>query len=188
MRRTTIATLGTSLLAISLSSPVPAQQAGHPHQALTSEQKRQQAFPMLGRAMFIEVDSDKTNGTVAVVRVFASPKYGPPQLPRVNTREDAVVVIVRGHYRFRLGSEEIDAPTGTILFMPRGVPHLLQKIGDEPGETLLVLVPGGLEKMFREISTAQIELPRDLAKLQQIAAKYGVKGVPPESMPFSNAR
>jgi quercetin dioxygenase-like cupin family protein len=188
MHRTTISTLGAGLLAISLSSPAPAQQAGHPHQALTSEQKRQLALPMLGGKMFIEVDTDKTNGTVAVVRVFAPPKYGPPQLPRVNTREDAVVVIVKGHYRFRLGSEEIDAPTGTILFMPRDVPHLLQSVGDEPGEHLLVLVPGGLEKMFREISTARIELPRDLAKLQEIAAKYGVKGVPPGSMPLSKAR
>jgi quercetin dioxygenase-like cupin family protein len=186
MRRTTISTFGASLLAISLSSPVPAQQAGHPHQPLTSEQKRQLAFPMLGGTMFIEVDSDKTNGTVAVVRGFTPPKYGPP--PRMNTREDAVFVIVRGHYRFRLGSEEIDAPAGTVLFMPRDVPHLLQNIGDEPGEHLLVLVPGGLEKMFREISTAQIELPRDLAKLQEIAAKYGVKGVPPGPMPLSNAR
>jgi quercetin dioxygenase-like cupin family protein len=188
MRRTTIATLGASLLAISLSSPSRAQQAGHPHQALTSEQKRHLAFPMLAGKMFIEVDSDNTNGTVAVVRVFAPPKYGPPQLPRVNTREDAVLVIVRGHYRFRLGSEEIDAPVGTILFMPRDVPHSLQSIGDEPGEHLLVLVPGGLEKMFREISTAQIELPRDLEKLQEIAAKYGVKGVPPAPMPLSNPR
>jgi mannose-6-phosphate isomerase-like protein (cupin superfamily) len=188
MRKTTIATLGASLLAMSLSSPVPAQQGGHPHQALTSEQKRQLAFPMLGGKMFIEVDSDKTNGTVAVVRVFAQPKYGPPQLPRVNTREDAVLVIVRGHYRFRLGSEEIDAPVGTILFMPRDVPHLLQNIGDEPGEHLLVLVPGGLEKMFREISTAEIELPRDLAKLQEIAAKYGVKGVPPRSITLSDPK
>jgi hypothetical protein len=77
MRRTTIATLVASLLAISLSSPSPAQQAGHPHQPLTSEQKRQLAFPMLGGTMFIEVDSDKTNGTIAVVRGFAPPNHGP---------------------------------------------------------------------------------------------------------------
>jgi mannose-6-phosphate isomerase-like protein (cupin superfamily) len=187
MRRTTIATFGASLLAIFLSSPLPAQQAGHPHQALTSEQKRQLAFPILGGiSMFIEVDSDKTNGAVAVVRGFTPPKYGPP--PRMNTREDAVFVIVRGHYRFRRGTEEMDAPAGTILFMPRNVPHVFRNIGDEPGEHLLLIVPGGLEKMFREISDAKVELPKDLAKLQEISAKYGIKGVPPGSMALSDPK
>jgi mannose-6-phosphate isomerase-like protein (cupin superfamily) len=134
--------------------------------------------------MFIEVDSDKTNGTIAVVRGFAPPNHGPP--PHMHTREDEIFVIVRGHYRFRHGSEEIDAPAGTVLFMPRNLPHMFRNIGDEPGEHLLVIVPGGLEKMFREISDAKIELPRDLAKLQEISAKYGIKGVPPGSMPLSN--
>src|SRR5262245_59238196 len=179
MRKTTIATPGASLLAVALSSPVPAQQAGHPHQALTSEQERQLAFPMMGASMFIEVDSDKTNGSLAVVRAFGPPNHGPP--PHMHTREDEIFMIVKGHYRFRHGSEEIDAPAGSILFMPRNVPHVFRNISDERGEHLLVIVPGGLEKMFREISDAKIELPRDLAKLREIEAKYGIKSVPPAS-------
>jgi mannose-6-phosphate isomerase-like protein (cupin superfamily) len=177
------------VLSVCLMTPVCpalAQQASHPHQALSSEQKQQQAFPMLGLKMFIEVDSEKTNGTVAVVRAYVPPKSGPP--PHVHSREDEVHTIVRGHYRFRHGDTEFDAPPGTTLFLPRNVPHVFRNISEEPGEHIVTLIPGGLEKMFREISAAQIELPRDIEKLTEISAKYGIKNMAPGSMPLSGGR
>ena len=184
MRKTTITALGASLLAISLTPPVLAQQSGHPHQALTSEQKQQQAFPIIGMKMFIEVDSDTTNGTVAVVRSYVPPKSGPPA--KVQDREDLLFTIVRGHYRFRYGDKEIDAPPGTSVFLPRKIPHVVRNVSDQPGEHIVTMVPGGLEKMFREISAAKLELPRDIAKLDEISARYGIKNLPPASMVFSN--
>ena len=50
------------------------------------------------------------------------------------------------------------------MFMPRGIPHVFRNLSDEPGEHVLTLIPGGLEKLFREVSAAQIQLPRDKAK------------------------
>jgi mannose-6-phosphate isomerase-like protein (cupin superfamily) len=160
-----------------------AQEYSHEHQVLTPEEKERQAFQMLALRMFVEVDSDDTNGAVAVVRVFVPPGAG--AAPHVHSREDEVFEVVRGHYRFRHGDQEVDAPVGTILFLPRGIPHTFRNVSDEPGEHTVTLVPGGLEKMFRETSTNNIQLPRDAAKNEAIALKYGVTLLPPSSLPLS---
>ena len=73
--------------AVSASALTHAQQDDHQHQGLTSAEKEQQAFQMLALKMFVEVDSDDTNGAVAMVRVFVPAGAGvAPQCIRVRTR------------------------------------------------------------------------------------------------------
>jgi hypothetical protein len=69
--------------------------------------------------------------------------------------------------------------------MPRNIPHVFKNVGGESGEHLVTLIPGGLEKAFREVSDAKIQMPRDAAKLNEIYARYGVTSLPPASLPLS---
>src|SRR5687768_12983639 len=101
-------------------------------QSLSSAQKEQQAFQFQALKMFVEVDSDDTKGAVATVRIFVPPGAG--AAPHVHSREDEVFLVVRGHYRFRHGDHEVDAPEGTTVYMPKGVPHTFRNVGKEPGE------------------------------------------------------
>ena len=159
------------------------QPVSHRHLTADSARKEQEAFAFLALRMFVEVDSDDTGGSVAVVRVFVPPGAG--AAPHVHSREDEVFTVVRGHYRFRHGDEEVDAPAGSTLFMRRGIPHTFRNVADEPGEHLVTLVPGGLEKMFREISAGQFQMPRDRARYDAVLARYGMQSLPPDSLPFT---
>lgn len=180
-RRSAVA--GVSALIVGSAGAAQAPMANHRHQATSSAEKERQAFPFLALKMFVEVDSDDTNGAVAVVRVFVPPGAG--AAPHVHSREDEVFTIERGHYRMRHGDEEVDAPAGSVVFMPKGIPHRFVNVSNEPGEHVLTLVPGGLEKLFREISTAGLEMPRDRARYDELLAKYGLRNLPPDSLPFS---
>ena len=91
-----------------------AQSVPHQHQTMNEAQKKRQAFPFMGLKMFVEASSAETKGAAAVVRVFVP--AGADAAPHVHTREDEVFTIVRGHYRFRHGDEEMDAPAGTTIF------------------------------------------------------------------------
>lgn len=155
-------------------------------QSVGSAQKEQQAFRFQALKMFVEVDSDDTGGAVATVRVFVPPGAG--AAPHVHSREDEVFVVVRGHYRFRHGDHEIDAPAGTTVYMPKGIPHVFRNVGTEPGEHILTLIPGGLEKMFREVSAEGLQAPKDSARLAEIGAKYGLTILPPSALPLSEGR
>lgn len=158
----------------------------HQRKALSSQEKEKQAIKMLALRHFVEVDSKETNGVVAVLRVFVPAGEG--AAPHLHSREDEVFEVVRGHYRFRHGDHEVDAPPGAIVFMPRGIPHTFRNVGNEPGEHILTVIPGGLENMFREISAANLELPRDIDKYAKIALKYGITLLPPTALPLSSGR
>lgn len=175
--------VGVSALVFGSAVAGQAQPSSHQHTALSASQKQDQAFNFLDLKMFIEVDSDDTKGAIAVVRVFVPPGAGPA--PHVHSREDEFFTVLRGHYRFRHGDAEVDAPAGSTIFMPRGIPHVFRNVGDEPGEHLLTLSPGGLEKLFREVSVAQLQMPRDKAKYDAVCAKYGLQNLPPGSLALS---
>ena len=177
------AAAGVSALLFGSAGTGQAQPASHQHQTLSSSQKEQQAFKFLDLKMFVEVDSDDTKGAIAVVRVFVPPGAGPA--PHVHSREDEFFTVVRGRYQFRHGDEQVDAPPGSTIFMTRGIPHVFRNVSDQPGEHVLTLVPGGLEKLFREVSAAQLQMPRDKAKYDALCAKYGLRNLSPDSLPLS---
>jgi len=178
--------LATGAGALVGATALQAQQNHGAHQPLSSAEKEKQAFPFLSVRMFVEIDSDDTKGVVSLVRVFVPPDSGPP--PHVHSREDEIHTVLRGHYRYRHGDEVVDAPPGTSIFMPRGIPHGFKNISSEPGEHLVTLLPGGLEKMFREISAANLQLPRDLGKFDTLSWKYGVTNLPFSSLPIPSGR
>jgi mannose-6-phosphate isomerase-like protein (cupin superfamily) len=180
-----VTALGACLLAISIAAPVLGQQSHHSQGVLTSEQKQKLAQKLAwGGKMFLDLDSEKTNGAVAVVRAYAPPKSGPP--PHVHSREDEIFIIVKGHYRVRHGDEEVDAPPGAILFMPRNVPYVFRNISDEPGEIASLFFRAGSRSCSARSRTPSSSCRGDLAKLQEIHAKYGFKNLPPpDSMALS---
>ena len=163
-----------------------ARQDHREHPSLSSAEKEKQAFPFLTLKMFIETSSEDTKGVVSIVRIFVPAGDGPP--PHIHSREDEIHTVVRGHYRYRHGDTEVDAPAGTVIFMPRNIPHVFRNVGTEPGEHLLTLIPGGMEKMFREASDARVQMPRDVAKLTEIYARYGLTNLSPESLPLATGR
>lgn len=177
------AVVGFSALVAGSAAAAQAPLASHQHPAASSTEKEGQAFKFLALKMFVEASGEETNGSTAVLRIFVPPGEG--AAPHVHSREDEVFTIVRGHYRFRHGDEEVDAPAGTALFMPKGIPHTFRNIGSEPGEHILTLIPAGLEKMFREVSDAGLQMQQDAARYAEVAAKYGMRILPRDSLPFS---
>ncbi|MGC4081968.1 MAG: cupin domain-containing protein [Vicinamibacterales bacterium] len=175
--------LAAGAAAIASAAAAQTRPGNGEHRMLSSAEKEKQAFPFLTLRMFVETSSEDTKGTLSIVRVFVPAGDGPP--PHVHSREDEIHTVVRGHYRYRHGDTEMDAPAGTVIFLPRNIPHVFRNVGAESGEHLVTLVPGGMEKMFREVSDARLQLPRDVARLNEIYAKYGLTNLPPAALPLS---
>jgi len=54
--------------------------------------------------------------------------------------------VLRGHARIGIGGEEIEVQAGNVVFIPAGVPHWYQNIGNEPFE-FLCMVPNKPDKI-----------------------------------------
>ena len=93
-------------------------------------------------------DSD---GQLSILQVTIPPKT--LIKPHMHRREDEFTLILAGTVGARLGdstTEEISA--GSWLAKPRGIPHAMWNVTDEPARVLEVVLPGGLEGYFEAIA------------------------------------
>jgi len=92
----------------------------------------------------------------------------------VHAREDEYFYVIEGTLTVRIGEEEFEAGPRAFVYLPRGVPHAWDVIGDE-AIVLLMTVPAMLEEFLHEYHDAFSKPPE---VREQIAAKYGITFLP----------
>jgi quercetin dioxygenase-like cupin family protein len=108
------------------------------------------------------------------VETIAPPGEGPPL--HTHTREEETIYVVSGDFRFQVGDDVSDAPAGSFAFVPRGVAHTWQNIGDESGKLLVTFMPAGMEGFFEQLSRMREFDPREF---RAAAAEHGTEVVGP---------
>jgi mannose-6-phosphate isomerase-like protein (cupin superfamily) len=73
----------------------------------------------------LKVGSDQTNGAFEVVE-RAGPGNPPPH---VYQEHDECVYVIKGSFIFTLGTEEVEPPADSLVFVPRGTPHAFKHRG-----------------------------------------------------------
>ena len=90
-----------------------------------------------GEQTTIQVLIPSTEGPNFAMRRFVMQPGGGMPL-HTNTVEHEQYVL-RGHARIGVGGEDFEVEQGDVVFIPEGVPHYYQNIGDEPFEFLCVI-------------------------------------------------
>lgn len=113
----------------------------------------------------------------------------PPHTPgpgkHVHTREDEAQYIVEGVMTFVVGDERFEAGPGSLVWLPREVPHVFANLGDDPVRALGIVTPAGIEPMFAEFDEYMrgIQGPPDPARVAEIFRPYGVTPLGPPLLP-----
>jgi quercetin dioxygenase-like cupin family protein len=135
--------------------------------------------PTGGRMTFKAVAGD-TDGALTVVEATAAPGEGPPL--HVHADRDETIYVLDGRYRVRLGDRDVDAPAGTFVFIPRGVPHTWQNAGRAVARFVATLSPA--DARFERFFQRYAELPVDergaeaFARLARETSALDVVGPP----------
>jgi quercetin dioxygenase-like cupin family protein len=109
----------------------------------------------LGGPLTFKANADGTGGAVTVFESTPAPGEGPP-LHR-HEEQDEVLYVLEGQFRVRLEDVVRKAPAGSFVFLPRGLPHSWQNVGDREGRLLVLFTPGaagmeGFLERFAEVS------------------------------------
>jgi len=123
----------------------------------------------------IKVPSEMTKGAYSISEDVTPPGQGTP--PHKHRRELETFIVLEGEYEFQRGDRKFKATKGAIVSLPREIPHAFKNTGNSTGKTLVILVPGGMEKVFEDIS-AMPPGPPDIGKINAITMKYGVEFLP----------
>jgi quercetin dioxygenase-like cupin family protein len=108
---------------------------------------KENAFWWQGALMEIKARAEDTGGALGLVEGSFYRGFGPPL--HVHSREDEAMYVLEGEIRFRQGEEEFLAGPGTWVWQPRGEPHAF-KVETERARALVLVTPGGFERMFEE--------------------------------------
>ena len=106
-----------------------------------------------GGPLTFKVRGAQTEGALTAFENLIAPDDGPPL--HTHDREGESWYVIEGSLRFKLDGEIRQASTGSYVFVPPGVPHCFQNVGDAPARILVLFAPAGMEGFFDRFS----ELP-----------------------------
>ncbi len=129
-------------------------------------------------------DGAMTGGAVTFGDARIPPQSSGPSL-HVHEREDEAAYVIQGLMTFRVGNDMFEAGPGTLVWLPRNVPHTFANLSDEPVWAFGTTIPAGLEGMFVEQAKYFDSLsgPPDERTIDEIGAKYGVRRLGPPLSP-----
>ena len=102
---------------------------------------------------------------------------GPPRFIapfHVHYADDEAWYILEGTLAFRLGDQEVQAPAGTAVFAPRGVPHTYWNPQPTAARYLLIMTPA-IRRLIDELHSST---EHDFAALQTLYQRYNSALVP----------
>jgi mannose-6-phosphate isomerase-like protein (cupin superfamily) len=122
------------------------------------------------RAVF-KLEGPDTAGSLCLAIAETPPGAGPP--PHMQHGEDEVFVVLQGTLEFLTDSGWVEAPAGTVAFVPRGARHTFRNAGAIPSRHLVMVLPSGFEDFYGEAAGLFAAGRPDPARLGALAAKYG---------------
>jgi mannose-6-phosphate isomerase-like protein (cupin superfamily) len=139
-----------------------------PRTALVTGARDGEALWFRDNRMTIKAREADTGGAYALVEAWAPAGSGPPL--HIHHSDDEAFWVLSGRLVMRCGEDEFLAGSGDFVFLPRGVPHTFRVEDEGDARMLVVLSPGGGERLF-ELAGAPAEGP----------------GLPPPSPPDMSA-
>ena len=111
----------------------------------------------------------------ATARAFTLAEFtggaGPWSVPHLHQEMEESFFVLDGGFTFTVGEDELDAEPGTYVLVPRGTRHLITA-RKAASRCLVLMVPGGLEDMFYELSELGSDALRDPAVRAAISARH----------------
>ena len=120
----------------------------------------------------VKASGRSTGGSLTLIEVAID--GGPPR--HTHTREDESFYVLTGTLEVECGDDRFRAGPGSLVFLPRHLPHGFRSVGG-PATALLIVTPGGLEAYFAELSAA-LAANADPVQVRAIQRAYGIAREP----------
>ena len=140
-------------------------------------------YHWLGTLTLTKVLGSMTTGNVDIVDHRLPPGYAPPQ--HVHRSSDEVFFLIDGSLTVRCGDDTWQVEPGSLVFLPRDVPHGFTNSDRGPARTLLINAPAGFGDLIGALGdpTPTLDLPAKDApmpppdRIASASSRYGIEPV-----------
>ena len=129
-----------------------------------------------GTPTVVKVHGKDVGGAYSLLDMEVPPGNG-NRLHRHVYAEEAFYV-VEGELTIRLGDEDLLAPAGSFVLVPRGTPHFFANRGARPAKAVFIFSPPGPEYWFEEMTELRKASPTgtlDWDSIATLARKHGTE-------------
>lgn len=143
-----------------------------------------QAYHWLGTLTLTKVTAGATGGGLDIVDHRVPAGYAPPL--HVHRHQDEVFYLIDGTLDVSCGDQHWSVEPGSLVFLPRGVPHGFTAGADRPARPLLINAPAGFADVIVELGvpTTRLHLPGpdvampDPERIAAVSARHGIEPPP----------
>lgn len=145
-----------------------------------------QAFWFLNTLTINKVGERDTMGRFTILDHRCPAGFAPP--PHIHRDTDEAFYVLEGQFEGFCGQTSWSGGPGTLVFLPRDVPHGFRVSDAGPGRTLLILAPAGFDRFVVELGEPAHQLalpeptPPDPARVAEVAAAHGIHILPPPGL------
>jgi quercetin dioxygenase-like cupin family protein len=122
--------------------------------------------------MWVKLLGEDVAGEYSIMENAIAARNGPPL--HVHPFEE-FFYILKGTFLFEVDGKTTHAAVGDFVHVSGNLPHVFQNISDEEGKVLLIARPAGVEKYFTELGRHAVNNPGDLAAMNALGLRYGIK-------------
>ena len=120
----------------------------------------------------VRITSRQMEGAYCVCEMTMMPGDGVSR--HVHDRDEEFYYILEGAYEFQAGDERFSGETGSIIVIPRDVPHQFRNVGEAPARALMIFRPGGFDELGEEMRQVAAAGTLDEKQRQAIFNKWGI--------------
>lgn len=145
-----------------------------------------EAVWFLNTLVMYKASKETTDGQFGLVEQILPADFEPPV--HIHHGEDEAFYVLEGNIVFFCNDDTFEAGPGSFIFLPKNIPHSFKVDSSQPARLLQLNVPGGFERFHSDMGepaqTQSLPDPSipDIAKLQQLATKYGFELLPKPNM------
>ena len=93
--------------------------------------------------------------------------------------EDETFCILEGELEMQVGDERRTANAGTVVFLPKEIPHTYSNCSHQTAKVMVIITPGGFEEFVLESEALTAQGEPDMEAILALSAKYGIEMVGP---------
>jgi mannose-6-phosphate isomerase-like protein (cupin superfamily) len=115
----------------------------------------------------------QTGGKFTLFSNVTPPQGGPPV--HYHENEDEQFLVLEGRASFYADGQWTEVPTGTAVYMPKGVVHTFKNVGRTPLRQIIQTTPADFDRFFQRCAEEFARPgPPDMKRLVEIAGEHGI--------------
>jgi len=130
-----------------------------------------------GSVTEFKLETEHTGGTFSLALAETPPGVSPP--PHVHHSDDELFLILEGEISVLSRDGWIAVTPGTVVYLPRGVPHTFRNTGTKPSRHWVLTLPSGFDQFYRQAAELFADGSASPDRLGALARSYGYEIFPP---------